>query len=235
MKKREQNVRCMMYDVRFDKTGTGIKTKRLAAYILSFTVCSLHFSVASAQKANKSIRQGNEAYRKADFSAAIKDYTKAIGADAKNAIAEFNMANAWQHSNDAAKASQAYDDVVRNAADADLQSKAYYNKGLSQLQQKNLAGAIDAFKNSLRLAPSDNETRENLQKALEEMRRQQKQQPQQQNQPPPKDQPKKQKPQQMMNQQMMEQKFKELQEQEKQLQKELQKQKTNQPDPEKDW
>lgn len=207
-----------------------------AFYVLCFAFCILHFTTASAQKANKSIQQGNEAYRKADFNSAIKDYNQALNTDNKNAVAQFNLANALQHKNDADKALQAYDDAIKNAKDADLQSKAYYNKGLSRLQQKDIAGAVDAFKNSLRLAPNDNEARENLQKALEEMKQQQQQSQQQNQKPPPeKQESKKQKQQQKMNQQMMEQKFKELQEQEKQLQKELQKQKTNGRDQEKDW
>ena len=231
---RLNDVRCKTYDIRCKQAIVDIS--KSAFYLLCFIICFFHVTVASAQKANKSIQQGNEAYRKADFASAVKDYTNALRIDDKNTIAKFNMANALQHNNDAAKALQAYDEVIKNAPDAGLQSKAYYNKGLSRLQQKDVAGAVDAFKQSLRLTPNDNDTRENLQKALEEMKQQQQSQQQQQNQKPsPQQQPKKQKQQPKMNQQMMEQKFKELQEQEKELQKELQKQKTNQRDPEKDW
>ena len=230
--KRFKNTGCTMYDVRSKKTT--FRVSKSVFYSSLFIFCFLKLSV-SAQKANKSIHQGNEAYRKADFTNAIKDYTKALSADSKNQIARFNMANALQHKSEADKALQNYDDVIKNSSDADLQSKAYYNKGLSRLQQKDVTGAIDAFKQSLRLSPGDNDSRENLQKALEEVKQQQQAQPQQQNQKPPKEEPKKQKQQTKMNQQMMEQKFKELQEQEKQLQKELQKQKMNQREPEKDW
>ena len=204
-----------------------VKVCFLTAYCLLFTIYSF------CQKANDAIQQGNEAYKKSDFATAIKDYTKALSADDKNAVAKFNMANAMQRTGDGAKANDTYDEAIKNAPDADLQAKAYYNKALSQLQQKNLQAAVDAFKQSLRLLPGDNDTRENLQKALAEMKQQNQKPDENQNPQPPQKQ--QQKPQPKMNQQMMEQKFKELQEQEKQLQKDLQKQKTNQPEQEKDW
>ncbi len=181
----------------------------------------------------KAIQQGNDAYRKNDFVTAVKDYTKALSEDNKNEIAKFNMANALQRTNEHGKSASLYDDVIKNTSDASLQSKAYYNKALALLQQDKLNEAIDALKQSLRLQPGDNDTRENLQKALEQ--KQQQQPPPQTKQNQKKQQNQKGQKQQQMNRQMMEQKFKELEDQEKQLQKELQKQKTNTADNEQDW
>ncbi len=204
----------------------------LIAYNLLFTTSS-----AIAQKANSSIKQGNEAYRKNKFATAIKDYAKALQSDEKNVTARFNMANAQQRNGNEEASAANYDDVIKTTTDADMQAKAHYNKALAMLQQKNVGAAVDAFKQSLRLSPNDNEARENLQKALNEQKKQQEQnqkqnpdQKQQQQQ-----QKKEQKQQPKMNREMMEQKFKELQEQEKKLQKDLQKQKTNQQEQEKDW
>ena len=212
--------------------------KQLIKSFLLIAICLFLTAFSFGQKANEVIKQGNDAYHKNDFTTAIKDYTKALQDDNKNAIAKFNMANALHRTSKEDKAADVYDDAIKNSGDADLQSKAYYNKALSQLQQKKLPEAIDAFKQSLRLSPGDNDTRENLQKALEEQKQQQ--QPQNQKQDPkqkpsPQQKKEQQKQQPKMNQQMMEQKFKELQDQEKQLQKDLQKQKTNQQESDKDW
>ncbi len=189
-----------------------------------------------AQQSNEAVQQGNEAYKKNDYTTAVKEYTKALQADQKNTTAHFNMGNALQKNSDAANAAKSYDEVINGAGDADLHSKAYYNKALAMLLQKNLPEAINAFKQSLRLAPADGDTRENLQKALNELRQQQQQQQNQnknqQQQPPPQQQKQKQP---KMNKQMMEQKFNELRNQEKELQKQLQQQKTNTQQQEKDW
>ena len=184
-----------------------------------------------AQQTNELVKEGNDAYRKNDFTPAIQDYTKALVLDKNNAIARFNMGNAMQKSNNLQAAADAYDNVISSSTDEALQSKAYYNKGLNMLQQKKIEAAIDAFKQSLRLAPSDNDTRENLQKALSEKQQQPPPPPQPQKQQqnnPPQNQP-------QMNKKMMEQKFKMLQDQEKQLQSNLQKQKENTRDQREDW
>lgn len=226
-------MRCRREAARYKIQDTRSKkeAKSHLKNVLLFLPFFLWNSFVFAQE--KAIQQGNDAYRKNDFSTAVKDYTKALSEDNKNEIAKFNMANALQRTNENGKSASLYDDVIKNTTDAGLQSKAYYNKALAMLQQDKLNEAIDALKQSLRLQPADNDARENLQKALEQ--KQQQQPPPQTKQNKKKQQNQKQQKQQQMNRQMMEQKFKELEDQEKQLQKELQKQKTNTADNEQDW
>lgn len=207
--------------------------KRLLA-VCAFIACCFF---ANAQKSNADVKEGNEAYKKGDFAAAIKAYLKAAQTDDKNDVAKFNMGNALNKSKEAEKAAASYDDVITNSKDNTLKSQAYYNKALALLQEKKVQEAIDAFKQSLRMAPADNDARENLQKALQELKQQQEQQQQQKpgNKPPPKDNKQNKKQQPRMDKQTMEQKFNELRNQEKELQKQLQKQKGNPQDQEKDW
>src|SRR5579875_1289921 len=77
-----------------------------------------------------------------------------------------------------------------------VKSAAYYNAGVIYSKEKDLQASIEAYKNALRYNPNDNQARENLQKALLELRKQQsqKQKPQPSN----------------MNQKQAEQKLKEL-------------------------
>jgi len=195
--------------------------------------CCFATIISMAQVANNDVHKGNEAYRAGDYKLAAEQYQKALVKEPGNTAAKFNLANALQKQQDVANAVKQYDDILNSEKDATLRAKTYYNKGVALTKQNDNEGAIDAFKQSLSLVPDDNETRENLQKALNEQKQKQQQQKQQQN----KDDPKKNKqqpPQKQPDKQMMEKKFRELQNQEKQLQKQLQK-KSMEGQPEKDW
>lgn len=180
---------------------------------------------------NRTIKDGNDAYKKGDYKNAAEFYKKALSKDRKNNIAKFNLGNASIKQKDVLSAEKYYDDVAASADD-NLKAKAFYNKGVAEVQQQKLVEAIEAFKKALTLTPDDNETRENLQKAINDLKKQQQQnapQPQQKNQQKQQQQKKKQ-----TNPEMMEQKFNELRDKEKQLQKMLQR-KPNASQPEKDW
>lgn len=189
------------------------------------------FQALHAQDVSSIIKQANDAYKKGDYKNAVELYKNALKKNAGDVTAKFNLGNALQKQNDAAGAEKYYTEVT-DVNDISLKAKALYNKGLSLVQQQKLQDAIENFKQSLTLAPTDNQTRENLQKAINELKQKQ------QSTPPPnaKNQPK---PQQNKNtkqpdKEMIEQKFNELKDKEKQLQKSLQK-KTNTAQPEKDW
>ncbi len=187
----------------------------------------------NAQQSNSLVQKGNEAYRKGDYKNAAELYRQALMNNAGNITAKFNLGNALQKENDLASSEKEYNDAAGNAAESDLKAKAFYNKGLSLIRQKKIQDAIDAFKQSLKLQPADDEARENLQKAMNELKQQQqKQQPQKQQNKQNK--PEKKQQNRQPNLQMMEQKFNELRNQEKQLQKMLQKKTTN-AQPDKDW
>ncbi len=126
--------------------------------------------------------------------------------------------------------------MLHPTAEADLQSKAAYNKGLAFVKQKNLPDAINAFKQSLRLSPEDDDARENLQLALNELNKQQPQNEPDQKKKPSKEQQKQTPPKQNnLTQQRADQLLNQLRDQEKQLQKKLQKQKSYSGQQEKDW
>lgn len=173
-----------------------------------------------AQHANNDIAKGNEAYRKHNYATAIESYKNALRKEPENNTARFNLANALQKKDETEQSEKDYDEIIKSADVSSLKSESNYNKALAFLKEKNLKNAIDAFRESLKENPSDDDTRENLQKAMNEYKQQQ------QNQPKPKDQPRpqNQKPQKQppINKQMMQQKFDELRNQEKQLQKKLQ-------------
>lgn len=187
---------------------------------------------ASAQEVNNYIQKGNEAYRKGDFDVAVENYKNALRKQPENNTARFNLANALQRQNETKEAKKNYDEVLSSTGINSLKAESNYNKALTLIKEKELEKAIASFKESLKENPNDDDARENLQKALNELKKQQEpnqaknkkqqqQNPKQQKQPP-------------LNKEMMQEKFNELRNQEKQLQQKLQN-KNNTTQPEKDW
>jgi len=191
----------------------------------------LYAAIVNAQRANNYIEKGNNAYRKNDFADAIENYKKALRKDPENNTARFNLANALQKQNETKQAKKNYDEVIEKSDVDLLKAESNYNKALALIKEKDLLQAIASFKESLKQNPDDDDARENLQKALNELKKQQ-----QQNQPQSKKQQQnpKQKKQPPLNKEMMQQKFNELRNQEKQLQQKLQN-KNSTVQPEKDW
>ena len=200
---------------------------------INISLCLFLATHLLAQHANNDIAKGNEAYHKGNFSSAIESYKNALRKEPANNTARFNLANALQKKNETAQSEKDYDEIIKSADINSLKSESNYNKALAYVKEKNLKNAVDAFRESLKQNPSDDDTRENLQKAMNELKQQQ-----QQNQPKPKNQPdkqnKKQQKQPPVNKQMMQQKFNELRNQEKQLQKKLQS-KNSSGDQTEDW
>jgi Ca-activated chloride channel homolog len=194
-----------------------------------FTILFISFcQFALAQDPNATVNKGNDSYRKGDYKNAIELYKTALAADAKNKAATFNMGNAYSRLNNNADAEKLFDDAAIST-DNNIKAKALYNKGVVQVAQQKLQDAIGSFKQSLLIDPTDEEARENLQKALIDLRKQQQSAP-----PPPANNKKQQQKNKPLNKDLIEQKLNELRDKEKQLQKRLQ-QKTNRQQPEKDW
>lgn len=191
------------------------------------------FSLAlCAQDVNPVVKKANDTYKKGDYKNAAALYKNALEKNAANLAAKFNLGNALQKQNNTAEAEKIYTEVINDATDLALKAKAFYNKGLTLVQQQKLQDAIENFKQSLTLAPDDNDARENLQKAINELKKKQQgtPPPASKNQPKPQDKNKTKQP----DKEMIEQKFNELRDKEKQLQKALQKKK-NTEQQEKDW
>ena len=195
------------------------------------TILFLFFvSLLKAQEANSFVKEGNDAYRKADYNNAEALYKKALGKEPANNAAKFNLGNALHKQNNFADAEKYYDEVALSN-DPDLKAKALYNKGVAQVYQQKLKEAVETFKQSLMIDPADNDTRENLQKAINELKQQQQSSQPKHNQDKSQQNKNKNK---QPDKEMMEQKFNELRDKEKQLQKMLQK-KNNSNQPDKDW
>ncbi|MFT3937063.1 MAG: tetratricopeptide repeat protein [Chitinophagaceae bacterium] len=196
-----------------------------------------------AQKPEAAIHKGNELYKQKSYEASLQEYGKALVTDPKNATANYNSGNAQFKANKPEDAVKAYDNTIENSKEQPLREKAFYNKGVALSKQQKLQESIDAWKESLKLDANDNDARENLQKALMELKKQQqqkqnedkdkkdkKQQDQKQ-----KDEPKPQQQQSKLNKQQVEQLLKALEQKEKEIQQKMQKGNPQPNKPEKDW
>lgn len=198
----------------------------LSAYTLFFCLGS------HAQQVDQTIQKGNNLYKQKQYEPAAKAYDEALAKDPSNRTARFNKANTSYRLSKSDEAAKDFSDLAFKGNTPGEKSGAYYNEGVVLSNQKKLEESIEAYKNALRQDPNDKDARENLQKALLELKKK--------NPPPKKDDKKKQQQQKKqqqpkMNQKEAEQKLQLLEQKEKELQQRMQKQKTKTAGGVKDW
>ena len=193
------------------------------------SVISLFFfpCMVMAQAASPDLRAGNQAYKQQQYATAAESYRKVLSKTPGNPIAGYNLGNALFRDKRNGEAQQAYDQAITAARGSRLLSDAWYNKGVSLGADQKLEESINAYKNALRLNAADTMARDNLQRAMNELRRRREQEQQKQ---------KKQNEQQKMSKQQMQQLLQALQDQERMLQQKVSKSRVPSPSqPEKDW
>jgi Ca-activated chloride channel family protein len=188
---------------------------------------------ALAQQENKIIETGNNYYRQQRFDMAELEYRKVLENSPGNKTAKFNLANALIRQNKTDDANKLLAELNVEENKADVRSRATYNQGVMLTQQKKLEESIELYKETLRLNPNDQEARENLQKALLELKK--KNPPKKQEEQKKKKEEQKQPPKPKINPREAQQQLKLLEQKEKQVQERLQKNsKTGNSQP-KDW
>jgi len=129
-------------------------------------------AIANGQQEKPLVLKGNELYKKQEYEKAAEEYLKATELNSKNPRAQYNLGNALYKVKKTAEAEKAYSTAAKNANEAPEKSKALYNKGVSLTRQNKLQESIVAYKQTLRINPEDEQARENLQKALNEIKKQ---------------------------------------------------------------
>jgi len=175
-----------------------------------------------AQDTDRIIQKGNDSYKRKDYPMAQAAYDEVLTQDPNNNTAKYNKAAALFRQTKSDESIKVLEDLAFKTEETDIRAKSYYNKGAILSAQKKLEESIEAYKNALRQNPADQEARENLQKAMLELKKKN---------PPKKDdkknqQKQQQKPQPKMNQKEAEQRLKLLEQKEKEVQERLQKEKS---------
>lgn len=193
----------------------------ILAFILSVNIA---WSQATIEE---SLRTGNNYYNSREYDKAAVEYNKVLAQDANHTVAKFNLANTLVKQNKLSEANKLFNDVATNTStENQVSGSAFYNKGVVLTGQKRLEESIEAYKSALRKNPEDEEARDNLQKALQELKKKEppKQQQQKQNQNKQEQQKKQQQP--KMSQREAEQRLDLLEQKEKEVQERLQKEKS---------
>ena len=140
----------------------------------------------SAQKAERDyIRKGNRAYKDSIYVNAEVNYRKAIDVNPKSTIAMYNLGNTLMLQNKLQEAMEQYVAATKMEKDKSKLAQIYHNMGVIFHSGKDYAKAVEAYKESLRNNPKDDETRYNLalaQKMLKEQEQNQQNQDQNQDQ-----------------------------------------------------
>jgi tetratricopeptide (TPR) repeat protein len=178
---------------------------------------------AGAQKGTSDIGKGNDYYHTGQFDLAEKHYRAALKKEPANADAAYNLANALygqKRYQEAVAVLQSINAAPQNTA---LQAAIHYNTGVNYTKDRDLEKSIESYKAALRIAPDDKDARENLQKALLELKKEKQQQQQK-------------KQQSSMSQSEAQRQLQQLQEKEKQIQERMNRNRSRQGSGmQKDW
>ena len=132
--------------------------KRAMALLLILVALS-----TSAQTDRQYIRQGNKFFRSGDFANAEVSYRKALEKNDRNPQAHYNLGNALLSQNKDSAAVAEFEKASKIETDPLLKSQSFHNMGVICQRHEMFGEAIEAYKQSLRLNPHDDETRYNLQ------------------------------------------------------------------------
>ena len=173
-----------------------LKKRNLLTLVILFALPG----ITQAQYSDRDyVRKGNRLYSDSLFLKAETKYLQAIDANPQSISALYNLCNTYIDQDKMKESVGKIDTVIafqkeriaalstepgKNSKDIEKTKKqlsmSYHNKGIVRQAGQDLDGAIEAYKESLRLNPSDDETRYNLLRAMYERQKQQEQQQQQQ-------------------------------------------------------
>ncbi|WP_410796953.1 tetratricopeptide repeat protein [Mediterranea sp. ET5] len=149
--------------------------------IFLLVICS-STSVMAQKSERDHIRRGNKLYNDSLFVKAEVEYRKALDANPKSTEALYNLGNALLMQQKAQEAMKQYETASKIETNKTKLAKIYHNAGVILQSGKQYPQCIEAYKQSLRNNPTDNETRYNLalaQKMLKDQQQNQKQDQQQ--------------------------------------------------------
>ena len=130
-------------------------------YIFPFLLAAAGVSAQSMPERSL-VRKGTRQYNKGNYEQAISRYEQALQAVAGQFEATYDLGNALYKAERFDRAEQT---MQQAAADSlrtdDERAEAFYNLGNAQFKQQKYKEALESYKQSLRLNPSDMETKYN--------------------------------------------------------------------------
>ena len=154
--------------------------RKVKLFSLIFLFCS---GAMYAQKAErKNVREGNKLYSNEKFTESEIAYRKSLEVNPRSVEGTYNLGNALYKQKKFPEAAEQYQ-LLTGQAEKMVETEegkarlagVFHNLGDISMQSKEYAKSVEAFKQSLRLNPQDDETRYNLalaQKLLEDQQNQ---------------------------------------------------------------
>jgi Ca-activated chloride channel family protein len=133
--------------------------------------------VAWGQNERKVIRQGVRAYKDGEFSNAEVQFRKAEDINQESFEAEFNTGAALYGQEKYVETAKQYESLAEQSKDVagddpETVAHIWHNMGNSLLEAQQYAPSIEAYKNSLRLNPEDQDSKYNLAYAKQKLKEQ---------------------------------------------------------------
>lgn len=153
--------------------------------ILLTTIFLVTFSLLYAQQESPDVRRGNRQYNDSNYVEAEVNYRRGLEKNNESFEGHFNLGDALFRQQKYQEAVGQYKkaetllkrDIGLDAGEIDKYLAAtYHNMGNAFYAQEQYAEAIKEYEQSLRHNPKDNDTRYNLVKAKQQLKRQQNQQ-----------------------------------------------------------
>jgi|TARA_B110000305_G_C19461481_1_gene654752 tetratricopeptide (TPR) repeat protein len=136
-------------------------------FVLPLSIFSQEDTKALQKGARAFAREGNDFYNKLEFTDAEVAYRKALEKDPSYEVANYNLGLALSLQKRGDEALAQYELVAKTTTDKITKSETLHNIGNTHFDKKDYAKSVEAYKNSLRNNPKDDETRYNLALAQE--------------------------------------------------------------------
>lgn len=143
----------------------------MKTYIFSIIFALISVNVC-AQSDRQNVRSGNVKYRQQKFVNAEEEYRKALAANPNNPQALYNLGCAMMMQQKDSMAIEEYLKAANVEKSKLRRSKIYHNMGEIYQNRKLFDKAVEAYKESLRDNPTDNETRYNLALCMKQLKKQ---------------------------------------------------------------
>ena len=136
-------------------------------------------AVSFGQNERKLVREGVKDYAGNQHAEAEVNFRKALDAKPGLYEAEYDIANSLYKQKKYTESAAEFEKLIQKTEEPQKRADLYHNLGNSQLMAQQFEKGIEAYKNSLRIRPDDEDTRYNLAYALQKMKEQEKKQQEQ--------------------------------------------------------
>lgn len=172
------------------------KSKKIVTVFLLLLAISVQ-----AQTDRQYLRQGNKHFQQNDYEHAETSYTKAIEKNGKNPQAHYNLGTALMAQKKDSVALKMFEKAAMTETNPLRKSQSYHNMGVIHQRNGRIEDAMQAYMQTLRLNPNDDEARYNFELCKHYPKKNNDQQQQQQQQQEKKEEKKEDKKQQQQQQQ----------------------------------